>query len=337
MISPVHFLSQGENVSSLLKQIQAGKLTHALLMSGESGIGKWTFAVGIASILLCENEEFSHRPCGKCKACKQVESLSHPDLLIIQRGMPLVPTDVKTVIPVTDIEEMIRRISLQGFEYNGHIVLIRRAEEMNESAQNKLLKTLEEPPANTYFIMTSRNPDLLLPTITSRCRIFRLHPTGEDIIYRILREKGYEESKARKVSWEANGSIGKALKIAEDSEYWQFRTKVLRDFLSCSRRGDILHISTEWKDQKDRADDIFSILESFFSQLMHQAMTVKGLKENDSDFPDRWMNFAKTANAEKFSKLFDVISIARKRLLFSVNFQAVIEQLILSLMEAVVS
>ena len=113
-------------------------------------MGKMTLARAIAASLLCEGDQREEMPCGKCRACLQMENLSHPDLIVMQKGEPLIPADrKKTVIPVDDIREMIRRTGLRGFESNRHAIIVRHAEDMTEEAQNAMLKTLEEPPGNT--------------------------------------------------------------------------------------------------------------------------------------------------------------------------------------------
>lgn len=320
-------------MSAMLHQVREGRMTHALMISGEAGVGKWTLAVGLAAMLLCESADPGSRPCGKCRSCIQMEKLSHPDVIVLEKGAPLVPTDTKTVIPVSDVKEMTRRISLQGYENNGHIVLIHRAEDMNEASQNKLLKTLEEPPEGTFFLLTCRNTDLLLPTIVSRCRPLKLHPWGDRDIIGFLTDRGIEMSKAEPAAWESGGSIGQALKIAEDNEYWQFRDSVIHDFLGCRRRSDILPVSSKWKDQKDRADAVFSVLENCFSRLMHDSLN-ESTGGDMRGIPEAWRQFGERARPEDYVKILDAVALARKRVHFSVNFQAVTEQLILTLTEA---
>ena len=333
MVSLENFLSQGEPVASLVRQIKAGKATHAVLLCGETGVGKWTLAKTLASLLLCEFPESEKRPCGKCRACLQMESLSHPDLIVIQKGIPLTPSEAKSVIPVSDILEMTRRVTLHGYEFNGHIVLIRRAEDMNEAAQNKLLKTLEEPPDNTYFLITCRNQDLLLSTIVSRCRVIRLHSWKDQDIKAVLQERGHPDDRIPEIIAEADGSIGKAISIAEDDHFWELRNRVLRDFLSCSQRSDIMKVASVWKEQKDQSDMVFSTLEFFICQIMRNSFSAKSYDK--SQIPDRWLLFFQKAESKDFIRLLDAISLARKRVHFSINYQTVIEQLLLSLMEAI--
>ena len=308
-------------------------MVHALLISGEAGSGKWSLARTLASTLLCQGE--SGKPCGKCRACIQMEHLEHPDLTVLQKGAPISPEIKKPPanIPIKDIREMIRRVSVHALEGNRRAVIIRHAEDMGHEAQNALLKTLEEPPEGTFFLLTCIRTQDLLPTIISRCRPLKMRPWSEKTILKALREHGVPEDRARHAATAGRGSIGAALKIAEDESYWQFRKEVTADFLECPSRSEILKISTRWKDRKGEADALFSILEDSLSQMLHQRCGT--VPEGEADIPARWKHFAGQAETEKFTKLFDGLLLARKRTAAQVNFQAVIEQVILLLMEAV--
>jgi len=333
MYSPKQFQEQGESVRSLLEQIHTGRMVHALLISGEAGTGKWSLAQAIASALLCQGE--GEKPCGKCRACLQMENLEHPDLIVLQKGVPISPEIKKprANIPVDDIREMIRRTSVHALEGNDHVVIIRHAEDMGHEAQNALLKTLEEPPEGTFFLLTCIRTNELLPTIISRCRPLKMHSWSNATVMTVLREHGISEDRARHAAAAAHGSIGAALKTAQDESYWKFRKEVISDFLECPSRSEILKISTKWKDRKGEADALFSILEEELNQMLHRSLgQVPEVKDTT---PERWKKFAAQADTEKYTKLFDGLLLARKRTAAQVNFQAVTEQVILMLMEAI--
>lgn len=308
-------------------------MTHGLLISGEAGIGKWSLAWSLAAALLCENSDAGVKPCGKCKACMEVAALTHPDLIVLRKGEHLDPSaEAKTVIPVDDIKAMIGMVSLQGFQGNKHIVIIRHAEDMNQAAQNKLLKTLEEPPEGTHFLLTCVNADQLLPTIVSRCRPLKMHPWGDREVMRVLTENGIDSARALQAVLDAGGSFGKGLRIAGDEEYWHFREEVIQDFLGGSSRSGILKVSTKWKDRKDEAEAIFTVLDQCFSRMAHQRL---GLGSSGAALPPPWEKFSQRAELSDFIKLNEALTLARKRVRSQVQFQTVIEQLILTLMEAV--
>ena len=328
------FLPQGTFISSLMEELRENRLTHALLVSGESGVGKWTLCQALASALLCQGAK--GKPCGQCPSCLQMETLSHPDLIVIRKGKPISskPTNM-TTIPIEDVREMIAQTSMHAFEGNRKVVMIRHAEDMNVYAQNAFLKTLEEPPEGTYFLLTSVKTDGLLPTIISRCRPLKLHPWSNEQVIKILISHDVEEGKARQSAYAAQGSIGEAMKIAADENFWKFREEVIQDFFQIQRRSDILSVSGRWKDRKKDSDMLFSTLEQFFSQIMHRSLRFSEDTESGQSLPDRWERFAERAKPADIAGLTDGLILARKRTDANVNFQAVVEQLILSMMEAV--
>ena len=327
-------MSQGDSISSLIHQVKSNTLVHALLISGEEGVGKWTLAKSTAAALLC-SDQGDVKPCGHCRSCLQMESLANPNLTVLEKGAPISDTTTKTVIPVSDIREMIRRVSLNGFQGERRVVLIHRAEDLNQAAQDAFLKTLEEPPEDTYFILTCKAPENLLTTIVSRCRPLKLHPWGRDDVLRILSENGFTGSKAADAADAAGGSPGKALTVAGDEAYWTFRDEVYRDFLFTESHSDILRISTKWKDRKAEAESLLTMLEHFLDQLMRCALCGEDFPLQKNRDAERWVSFADKATKQDFIRLFDAVSLARNRVLSQVNFQAAVEQLLFAFMEAV--
>ena len=314
----------------LQEQIREHRLVHALLIAGEPGTGKRTLAGLISGSLMCLSGYGI--PCGKCSGCLMAASGEHPDITVVQKGIPLSP-DIKkgrATIPVDDIREIIRVCSQYAFEGVNRAIQILDAENMTIQAQNALLKILEEPPENTFFILTSCHPEQLLPTIRSRCRSIKLNPWDDSYIVSVLTESGTDSDKAFKAAKEASGSIGKALKLAADEDYWKMRGDIMNDFFRLHSRSEILGISTAWKDRKAEADVFFGILESNINAMLRYRIGTRdsGLIE---EFPEPWQRFAASADLGQFTYLADRICEARKQCFFNVNFQAVVEQLLLSL------
>ena len=323
------FRYQGEEIAALRRQIEERRMVHAVLITGEPGTGNRTLAALMSAALMCGAE--SGVPCGECSGCRLAMAGEHPDVTVIEKGVPLSQETAKgrSTIPVDDIREMIRLCSRYSFEGGNRVVIIRDAENMTVQAQNCLLKILEEPPQNTYFLLTSGHPDQLLTTVRSRCRPVKLVPWEASYIMKVLTDAGTDPEKARKAAAAAGGSIGSAVRLASDDEYWKTREEVMNAFFRNRKRSAILTASNAWKDRKGEADTLFGILEDDIHLLLQYRLTGdKALFP--SDFPPEWQRFAAAAPPERFTALTDRIAEARKQCAFNVNFQAVIEQLLLA-------
>ena len=187
--------------------------SHALLVHGPSGVGQFELALGLAQGWLCEVESSPAnpsplRPCGRCSACHLVGARSHPDLLV------LVPEALRAALgwepdadadesadkaskakPSKDIKVEAVRLAVAFAQTTsargrGKVVVLHPAERMNGISANTLLKTLEEPPGNARFVLSSAAPDALLPTIRSRCQTVTLTLPATEIATEWLRAQG---------------------------------------------------------------------------------------------------------------------------------------------------
>ncbi len=143
----------------LSARIAADKLHHALLIQGPSGLGKSNFALEFSQLLLCKARQ-GHQVCGHCQSCLLNAANTHPDLHVVESDKQ---------IGVDQIREAIKKLVSSAHMSGAKVLIIYDAHTMTESSANALLKTLEEPTANTFLLLTTDKPERLLPTIKSRC------------------------------------------------------------------------------------------------------------------------------------------------------------------------
>jgi len=204
-----------EAVGRLFKGlIEKKRLAHSYLFIGPDGVGKFLFARTLARVLLCEKG----CGCNSCKACKQVEHLTHPALMVIE-----VPEGKKN-IPIENVRELEREIALKPFiplkrdesMGNHKIFIINNADLLSEDAAHALLKTLEEPPPHSLLILVSARPERLPVTVRSRCHYVRFHPLPREMLVSIFRKQlNLAENDARVLGMVSDGSVGTGVKLFE--------------------------------------------------------------------------------------------------------------------------
>lgn len=341
------FREQGAVMEGLMTTLREGTFVHAYLISGMQGVGKKTLAGLIAQYLLCKagNEDGGlltglslpdiQKPCGVCSACRQVRAGTHPDVIRVGGGVHISPRpeDAKKAgIVVEDVRELVRIASTHTFEGGRRVIWLDQADTMNPQAQNALLKTLEEPIAGTVFLLLTEKPDLLLPTIISRCRHIKLHPWPDDAVLRALKRRDVPGERMQEALHVSGGSIGRALEIAVDEDYWQRRGEVMRDFFDLPGRSEIVRISASWKDRKAQAGELLDDVEDMLRTLMLVRLRRYGASAV-AGYPDAWRKMAEKADLSAFIRLLDAVREARKLKESQVTWQAVVERLLLRLME----
>ena len=194
----------------MARAARRGTLPPSLIFAGPEGVGKRRAAIALAQLLNCPNADAAagDDACGECAACKRIARGVHADVLLIEPGD-------SGSIKVDQVREAIERSAYRPFEGRRRVVIVDDADAMMAEAQNALLKTLEEPPPASSFVLVTSRPDLLLPTVRSRCqrlRFGRLAP-GE-IAAVLMRDHGYAAADAHAAASAADGSIGAAIEGA---------------------------------------------------------------------------------------------------------------------------
>lgn len=201
------------------RSLNRGRLSHSYILSGPEGIGKRQFARLIAQSVFCRNHDLHElTSCGDCRACRSFHAGTWPDYIEI--GVP----EGKTAIPIALIageeskrgrEGLCYELSMSPQASERRVAVINDAGMMNTESANALLKTLEEPPADSLILLICDNPDTLLPTIRSRCQNVRFFPLSVADVQQILiaEELVESESEASEIASLCEGSLATARQL----------------------------------------------------------------------------------------------------------------------------
>ena len=250
---------QTQQWQQFLATSKAGRLPHALLISGPDGIGMEHFSLCLAAHLLCRDKTKAHA-CGSCKSCVLFSADNHPDMFKLE------PEETGKQIKVDNVRGLIDFIHLSS-QYAAHkIAVINPAEAMNRNAANALLKTLEEPPPDVIFLLVSPQPAILPVTIRSRCQAILFSRVGSGIGVGWLSERtGKNEVDALELLNLAEGRPLLAMEIS-NSNVAAHQDQVLADLERLAGGpSDVTAIAHQWHDFGTA--DVFRWLLGFFARM----------------------------------------------------------------------
>lgn len=198
----------------LSRAVARGTLPPSLIFAGPEGVGKRSTALALAQTINCtapltassDVDTLELDACGECVSCRRIERQVHADVMVLQPG----PTGS---IKVDQVREAIGHTAYRPFEGRRRVIIIDDADALVTEAQNALLKTLEEPPPASVLVLVVARPDVLLPTVRSRCPRLRFgRLSASDITTVLMRDEGCSEAEARAVAVAADGRLGQALR-----------------------------------------------------------------------------------------------------------------------------
>lgn len=205
---------QGQDrvIENLRQSLKKDKLHHGYLFSGPEGVGKKLTAKELIKALNCDRSG-SDGGCDQCPSCQKIEKQTHPDFIQLK------PEGVN--IRIEQIRNLGQQLSYGPALGRSRLCLLDMASDLNEPAANAFLKTLEEPPPKTLFVLLVRDPGELLPTLVSRCVTLGFNPLSLSLIAeKLVKEKGLSQEEAQALSLVSGGSIGKAFGFIK-SNFWK--------------------------------------------------------------------------------------------------------------------
>ncbi len=325
--------------AELRRMVDSGRIPHTIMLAGRSGIGKMKLARAFVQYIHCENRHDGDS-CGVCPSCRRAASLQDPDVYysypILKKGankpsystdyMPeweqmlrdspemdfrrwqlLIKAENKQPIIYADEADIISyNAGISTFAHKEKVFVIWLPEKLHESAANKLLKVLEEPFSDTYFILVSNEPSLLLETIRSRTRTLNMKPLTEaEIADWLVRNRGVPADTARSLAPMSEGSLLKASELAagagENEEFAEMFRDVMRTAYSVNmvRLRDLSEQIADFGREKImRLFDYFARItrENFIFNFQYPALNK--MTNEESQFSVKFSRFINERNVE---------------------------------------
>lgn len=322
-------------VQMLNSAIVHNRVGHAYLLTGPGQIGKMTLARTFAQALNCTADP-EKRPCGECRACRLVATDRHPDVRVIR---PEVSDRGLAAIKIEQIRQLQQDLSLSTYEARYKIALLKRIDTANLNAANAFLKTLEEPPGHVILLLTANDPDRVLPTIVSRCRVLGLRALPVGLIEESLmtRWKARPDN-AHLLAHLSAGRLGWAVRAHEDAALLQTRETqlaTLQQALSASLVARFAMAETLAK----RAETLPQMLETWVGWWRDLSLLAYGRRSPDTisniDEAERLYALASQWSRGRIRASLQQTAIALRQIAQNANTRLVLENVFLTYPQAV--
>lgn len=315
-------------IEHLKNAITMDKVSHAYIFNGPEYSGKMMLAESFAMALQCE--EHNPEACMNCRSCKQAADRNQPDIIYVSHEKP-------NTISVDDIRQQLNNdIVIKPYSSKYKIYIVDEAEKMNPQAQNALLKTIEEPPAYAVIMLLTTNADSFLQTILSRCITLNLKSVKDETIRKYLMSH-YQipDYQADICTAFAQGNVGKAIQLASSDDFNELKAAALQ-LLKRLEDIDLYELGAAIKqigEFKLKVQDYFDLMMIWYRDILYFKAT------NDVNkliFKDEVYDIKKQAATHSYQGIETIIEALQKakvRLNANVNFDLVIELLLLTIKE----
>lgn len=315
-------------IQHLKNAIEMDKISHAYIFNGPDQSGKKMLAEAFAMALQCERG--ASEPCMECRSCNQAANHNQPDIIYVTHDKP-------NTLSVADIRsQLVNDIEVKPYSSKYKIYIVDEAEKMNQQAQNALLKTIEEPPAYAVILLLTSNADAFLPTILSRCVTLNLKVVADDKIKKFLMERWrVPDYQADVCVAFAQGNVGKAVALASSDSFGELKAAAVQLLKRCHEIElyEFKEAIKQISEYKLQIYDYLDIMMIWYRDiLIYKAMT----DVNRLIFKDEVYDIKKQASKSSYSgveAILEAVEKAKLRLKANVNFDLVMELLLLTIKE----
>lgn len=308
--------------------VKQNKLSHAYILNGQRGSGKKLLARLFAMTLQCESGDAE--PCGECRSCVQTKNGNQPDIITVKHEKP-------ASISVDDIREQLNGdIMIKPYSSPYKIYIIPEADLMTVQAQNALLKTLEEPPEYAVIFLLTENGDGLLPTIRSRCVMLKLRNIKDKLVKKYLMEQlRLPDYQADICAAFAQGNIGRAIMLAKSEHFNEIKDEAIQllKYIDEMELHEIVSAIKQINKYKLEVTDYLDIITIWYRDILLYKATqdVQGIV-----FGEQLQFIKQKASKSSYEGIETIlvsIEKAKTRLKANVNFDLVMELLLLTIKE----
>ncbi|VAW82090.1 DNA polymerase III delta prime subunit [hydrothermal vent metagenome] len=305
----------------LRQMIQQDRLPHALLISGPEGLGKHLLADRLTAYLLCEQPGATALACGECNACNWLRSGAHPDLVQMR------PEEAGKAIKIDQVRKLGTDLEMTSHSGRYKIAVIQPAEAMNVNAANSLLKTLEEPTANTLLVLLTATPEQLPATIRSRCQQIRMGCPSTVVAKTWLVQQHIEAGVATRCLAMSSGAPLKALALAGSDSLAQ-RDSCLADLIVIyNGQQDPLPVAEKWAQDATNQRQIMQWWQQWINSLIRWQQA--GIADQEAEIAQKLRQIVDKVDCQRLFVFSDQLAGALSGLTSGLNRQLLLEDLLI--------
>lgn len=309
---------QGTVIDQFKRIIEKNQLSHAYLLTGESGLGKLAVAKWVAKRLFCINLQDGF-PCNECQECVRINENQHPDVFVIEPDGQSIKVD--------QVRFLKSEFSKSGVESSQKVFIISEAHKMTSGAANSLLKFIEEPVGNVTAFLLSDNKNLMLPTIVSRTEVIELKPLNAEQLEQQFIELGVPNTIVSATTKITNSQA--EVELLLENDWLQNAYTGLKDWFNALVKGDrnsfvlvqtrLLNLGSDRFHQEKLID--------FLTLFPRDLLEIK-VSDQHLSFPDQSNQFTVIAERHSVKTIIAALDLAlqmRGQLASNINFQSILE------------